>query len=83
MTTLKKRDIHEDVRFGSLEQGEMFCFGDYYNSNLYLKTETGIDEYGTSINAVCLTGGTTCNFCVDELVIPVDCTIEITRKVVE
>lgn len=83
MTMLRKKDIHEDVRFGSLEQGEMFCFDNYYNSNLYLKTETGTDEYGTSINVVCLTDGTTCHFGVDEFVIPVDCTIEITRKVVE
>lgn len=83
MTTLKKIDIHEDVCFGTLEQGEMFCFDDYYNSELYLKTETGIDEYGTSINAVCLIDGTTCHFSVDEFVVPVDCTIEITRKAVE
>jgi hypothetical protein len=83
MTLLRKKDIHEEERFGSLEQGEMFCFDDYYNSKLYLKTETGVDEYGSSINAVCLTDGTTCHFSVDEFVIPVDCTIEITRKVVE
>lgn len=83
MTTLKKIDIHEDVCFGTLEQGEMFCFCDYYNSELYLKTETVIDEYGESVNSVCLTDGTPCHFGIDKLVVPVDCTIEITRKVVE
>lgn len=83
MTTLKKMDIHEDICFGALEQGEMFCFGDYYNSELYLKTETGLDDSGTSVNAVCLTSGITNHISVDELVIPVNCTIEITRKVVE
>lgn len=83
MTLLRKKDIYEDMSFGSLEQGEMFCLGDYYNSELYLKTETGLDEYGVSVNAVCLTNGITNHIGVDEFVIPVDCTIEITRKVVE
>lgn len=83
MTLLRKKDIHEDVSFGSLEQGEMFCLDDYDNSELYLKTETGLDEYGVSVNAVCLTNGITSHISVDIFVIPVDCTIEITRKVVE
>lgn len=83
MTLLRKKDIHEEVRFGSLDQGEMFCLDDYDNSELYLKTEIGLDEYGVSVNSVCLTNGITNHISVDAFVIPVDCTIEITRKVVE
>lgn len=83
MTLLKKKDIHEHIDFNELEQGEMFCCDDYYSSKLYLKTEAGFDNCEMPINAVCLTDGTTCHFSVDEFVIPVDCTIEITRKVVE